>query len=95
MDHKNINVSPEDLKKQAVPLNFQTYKTAQQRKMKSLKPPLLYFLKENQDSSDKRKACSGISMTMINKIVEAGISKEQILESFIKNGSEGLTILLG
>ena len=33
-------------------------------------------------------------MTMINKIVEAGISKEQILESFIKNGSEGLTILL-
>ena len=34
-------------------------------------------------------------MTMIDKIVEAGISKEQILESFIKNGSEGLTILLG
>ena len=55
MDDKNINVSPEDSKKQAVPLNFQTYKTAQQRKVKSLKPPLLCFFKENQDSSDKTK----------------------------------------
>ena len=54
MNHKNINVSPEDFKKQAVPLNFQTYKTGQQREMKSLKPPLLYFLKENQDSSTKK-----------------------------------------
>ena len=32
---------------------------------------------------------------MIKKIVEAGISEKQILESFIKNGYEGLTILLG
>ncbi|XP_074096708.1 uncharacterized protein LOC141525906 [Cotesia typhae] len=94
MELKSINISTEDLRKQAVPLNFQAHKIAQQRKIKSLKPSLLCFL-QNKDSAEAKKVCSGISITMINKIAEAGISKEQILESSRKNGSQGISILLG